>query len=71
MTKDQLIIYKICKIRSDWAYEYISKFIKGETEECRYFDKLKPLFDEFGYQETIKSILEIDKLEHPSEVNNE
>ena len=63
MNKEQLLVYKVCELRKSWEYEYISKFIKGIEKECRYFDKLKPLFDEFGYSEVMNILYEIETLE--------
>lgn len=71
MNKEQLLTYKLVKMKN-WQYDKILKFIRtGEEDLGIYFYMLKPLFDEYGYQETINMMLEIDKLENPIEVDHE
>lgn len=71
MNKEQLLIYKLMLARQEYWYGECLQYIKGIIVSDMYFAKLKPLFDEFGYQETINMMLEIDKMENPIEVNNE
>ena len=63
MNKEQLLIYKLGKSQNKYWYDAVLSFVKGETIEGFNFYELKPLFDEFGYQETINAMLEIDRME--------
>ena len=58
---------EIRNIQTSYYYESLIKFLKGEENECMYFDHLKPLYDEYGYKEVNKAILEFDAEVLPNE----
>ena len=40
---------ELCNIKKEWYGNEIAAFVKGEKTECMYYDKLKPLYDKYGY----------------------
>lgn len=46
-------------LRGSCVFKDICDFLRGKTKDCYYFDRLKPLFDEYGYKITINSIMAI------------
>lgn len=53
--------FAIGKLKEEnYYYREIVKFIKGEdTSSYSYFGKLKPLFDQFGYEKTMGVLLAV------------
>ena len=47
---------------NSYAFSDVANFINGKTKNSYYFDRLKPLFDEYGYTITIDAIKEISKM---------
>lgn len=50
--KDIRLVVELCKFVDAWCGEAIIRFIKGETTDCMYFDKVKPYYDTIGYEKT-------------------
>lgn len=70
MNKEQLLIYKLGKLQNKYWYDAVLAFIKYGSNDGLNFYELKPLFDEFGYQETINAMLEIDRMENNEKHND-
>lgn len=53
----------IRSIQTSYFYKSLIKFLKGEETECMYLDKLKPLYDKYGYTTVNEMLLHFDTKE--------
>ena len=62
-TKNVRLGIKIAKIKQEYYYADLIKFLKGDDSDhgSMYFANLKPLFDEHGYEKIKRILLELDK----------
>lgn len=66
MNKDIKLGMELSKLQHDYRYDQIVEFLNGESNSCMYYDRLKPLYDEFGYEivnQTIKELSSSQKKE--------
>ena len=61
MNKDIKLGMEIEKLKHDYRYEQIVEFLKGKSDNCMYLDRVKHLYDEFGYELVNNTILELEK----------
>lgn len=61
MNKDIKLGIAVKKLEDSYKYDDIIIFLKGKKKDCMYFDTLKPLYDEFGYEAVNEVLLEINK----------
>ena len=63
MNDDIKLGRKIENLKGSWRFDKMVKFLKGENDindtYNDYFTKLKPLYDEFGYDKVNNLIFEI------------
>lgn len=58
-------------LKKQYYYDDLMKFLKGDNA-CNgslYFDKLKPLYDRYGYERVNRILLELE--EEPTQETNE
>lgn len=68
MNKEQMKLIKlemeIAKIKQEFWFSDLMKFMKGDDDEHHgnmYFCNLKPLYDEYGYSNVNKVLMEVNK----------
>lgn len=54
---------EIEKLRQEFFYKYLIRFLQGKDtpDGAIYFEKLKPLYDRFGYEKINRILLELEK----------
>lgn len=67
MNKDIKLGIEIQKLKESYSFKELVKFLKGEETNCYNFDRLKPLYDVFGYAEVNTTILEVADEDKPNE----
>jgi hypothetical protein len=60
MDKNIALGLDIAQLKDSYAYKDIVDFITGKTTTCMYFDRLKPLYDKYGYELINNTILELE-----------
>lgn len=67
MNKEQMKFFKlgmdIAKIKQEFWFSDLMKFLKGDDEEHHgnmYFCNLKPLYDEYGYNIVNKTLMSME-----------
>ena len=57
---------EIGKLKDSYYYTDIIKFLNGTASkgEDIYFSRLKPIYDEFGYEKVNRILLELHKVEN-------
>lgn len=61
MNNDIKLGMELEKLKHDYRYEQIANFLKGKSESCMYLDRVKPLYDEYGYELVNRTILDIER----------
>ena len=61
MLKNTMLGYEIGKMQTNYYFKDIVEFLKGNTEECFNYCKLKPLYDKYGYEITNNAILQVQE----------
>lgn len=52
--------FDIAKLQNDYFYKDLLAFLKGEKDTCYNYDKLKPLYDKYGYELVNETILKME-----------
>lgn len=60
----------IAELKKEYFYNKLIAFLKGDNTDCGclYFEKLKPLYDRYGYEKVNRILL---SLEESKEQTNE
>ncbi len=69
--KDVRLGMEISTLKDSYYYSDVIAFLKGTAtgNEDMYFGKLKPLYDEYGYEKVNRILLDLDALEQGGKEN--
>lgn len=54
---------EIKTLENYYDYDNLISFLKGKTQSCYSFEKIKPLYDKYGYKLVNNVLLELDREE--------
>lgn len=71
VNQDIKLGFELCEVLNSYYIEDLIEFLKGKTASCLYFDKLKPLYDKYGYKTVNNCLMVLYKEKKKEEIKEE